>query len=200
MKKITNVLLFVLIISLSVARSQPVIDSDMTFESAISGTKAPVELIDSLVLINVDYYGFDGKLHKGQLIVNIAVKDDVLEAFEIMKNERFPIQKVIPIVKFNWDDYESMKNNNTSSFNYRFIAGTQRLSHHATGRAVDINPRQNPVIYNDGKISPSGAKYNVSKEGTLTSDCSVVKFLKSKGWRWGGDWTSFKDYHHFDKP
>ena len=196
------ILILVLFWSINYLNAEPdiFVDSKMSFEEALKGTKAPKELIDSLVMLDVEYYSFDGQLHKGQVIVNIAVKDDVISAFEILKNEKFPVQKVIPIVKYDWDDNESMKSNNTSAFNYRFIAGTQRLSHHATGRAIDINPRQNPVIYSDGKISPQGAKYDLKAEGTLTPDCSIVKFMKSRGWRWGGDWTSFKDNHHFDKP
>lgn len=172
----------------------------MTFDLAIEGTKAPKNLIDSLKLIDVEYFDADGVLRSGQLVVNIAVAEDVLEAFKIIKKTKFPVAKAIPIVEFDWDDNASMNANNSSAFNYRFIAGTERLSHHATGRAIDINPVQNPVIYSDGKISPKGAKYNPNVPGTFTADSEVVIFLKSRGWRWGGDWTSLKDYHHFDKP
>jgi peptidoglycan LD-endopeptidase CwlK len=175
-------------------------DSSMSFEQSIEGTKAPKNIIDSLEILTVEYYDANGKLRSGQFVVNIAVAQDVKEAFEILKKSKFPVAKVIPIVEFAWDDNASMNANNSSAFNYRFIAGTERLSHHATGRAIDINPIQNPVIYSDGKISPRGAKYNPNVPGTFTADSEVVKFLKSRGWRWGGDWTSLKDYHHFDKP
>ncbi len=175
-------------------------DSSMTFEQSIEGTKAPKSIIDSLEIVNVEYYDASGKLRSGQFVLNIAVAQDVKEAFEVLKKTKFPVAKAIPIVEFAWDDNASMNANNSSAFNYRFIAGTERLSHHATGRAIDINPMQNPVIYGDGKISPKGAKYNPNVPGTFTADSEIVKFLKSRGWRWGGDWTSFKDYHHFDKP
>jgi hypothetical protein len=188
-----------MIFGVSLYSADKVIDSKMLFDESIKGTKAPKDIIDSLCLIDVEYYGFDGKLHIGQIVIHKALKDDVLEAFEILKKEKFPVQKVIPIVQYDWSDDESMEQNNTSAFNYRFIAGTQRLSNHAKGRALDINPRQNPVIYNDGKISPKGAKYDKTAPGTLLPESTIVKFLKSRGWRWGGDWTSFKDNHHFDK-
>ncbi len=180
--------------------SEIVIDSDYNFSNAIKNTKAPKDFIDSLVIIDVEYFSFDSKLHKGQLVVNSAVKDDVIEAFNIMKSEKFPINKVIPIVKYDWSDDKSMDDNNSSAFNYRFIAGTTRLSNHSSGRAVDINPRQNPVVYSDGRISPAGSKHDLKAQGTFRPDSKVVLFLKSRGWRWGGDWTSFKDNHHFDKP
>lgn len=198
-----SILIFIIIAVLQtyfVQSQEVIIDSEMTFEEAIKGTKAQKKIIDSLTLVDVEYFSFDGKLHRGQVVVNIAVKDDVIEAFKIIKEQKFPVQKVIPIVKYDWDDNESMEQNNTSAFNYRFVAGTERLSHHATGRAIDINPRNNPVIYNDGKISPKGCSYNPNVKGTLKNDFQPVTFFKSNGWRWGGDWTSLKDYHHFDKP
>lgn len=198
-----SILIFIIIAVLQtyfVQSQEVIIDSEMTFEEAIKGTKAPKKIIDSLTLVDVEYFSFDGKLHRGQVVVNIAVKDDVIEAFKIIKEQKFQVQKVIPIVKYDWDDNESMEQNNTSAFNYRFVAGTERLSHHATGRAIDINPRNNPVIYNDGKISPKACSYNPNAKGSLKNDFQPVTFFKSNGWRWGGDWTSLKDYHHFDKP
>ena len=110
-----------------------------------------------------------------------------------------PINKMIPIVKYNWNDDKSMEDNNTSAFNYRFVAGTTRLSNHALGRALDINPQLNPVFYSDGKKSPDNGNRDTTKPYTFTPDHFVVKELKKRGWRWGGDWNSLKDYHHFDK-
>jgi len=191
--------LFILIFSFLLANNSIIVHSNMKLEEAIFGTKAPKEIIDSLIIVDVEYYNFDKKLCKGQLVINYTLKEDILEAFELIKKLKFPIAKVIPIVKYNWDDNKSMADNNTSAFNYRFIANTNRLSNHSWGRAIDINPFQNPAIYNDGKISPSGAKYDTDAEGTLTANSDIVKFFKSRGWRWGGDWTSLKDYQHFDK-
>lgn len=180
-------------------KEEAIIDSDMTFEQAIEGTKAPQELIEQLVLLDVYYYSFDEKMHKGQFVVHQDVVEDVKAVFDIILDKKFLVAKVVPIVKYDWSDDASMQDNNSSAFNYRFIAGTERLSNHAFGKAVDINPMQNPVIYESGSISPKGAKYNVKKDGTFHKDCSVVVKFKELGWRWGGDFTSFKDYHHFDK-
>jgi peptidoglycan L-alanyl-D-glutamate endopeptidase CwlK len=177
-----------------------IIDSDMTFQEAIEGTNAPQEVIDELVLIDVEYYSFDGKLHKGQLVMHKDTEQDITEIFEMIKEKKFPVNKCIPIVEYNWSDNASMDANNSSGFNYRFIAGTKRLSNHSFGRAVDINPFQNPVIYNDGKISPDGATFDISKPGTFSASHFIVEEFRKRGWRWGGDWTSLKDNHHFDKP
>lgn len=178
---------------------KPIIDSNMTFQEAIKGTSAPKEVIDSLVLLDIDYYSFDNKLHRGQIVVNKAVAEDTKFIFNLMLQNKIPINKMFPMVNYDWDDDKSMEDNNTSAFNYRFVAGTKRLSNHALGRALDINPQLNPVYYSDGKMSPPNGKRDTTKNYTFTEKHIVVKELKKRGWRWGGDWTSLKDYHHFDK-
>ena len=181
------------------SESKPIVDSKMTFEEAIAGTQAPQELIDKLVLLDVEYYSTDKRLHAGQIVVHKDVAEDVKTIFQLIKETRFPVAKAVPIVKYAWSDDASMNNNNCSAFNYRFVAGTERLSNHAFGKAVDINPRFNPVIYESGKISPKGAAYDPKREGTFHKDCPIYKKFIELGWRWGGDFISFKDYHHFDK-
>jgi hypothetical protein len=178
-----------------------IVDSKMSFEEATKGTKAPKELLDSIVLLDVVYYSTDNKKHQGQILVHKSVEEDVKYFFQMAMEEKFPIKQVVPIVKYKWDDDASMSANNSSAFNYRFIAGTTRLSNHSFGKAIDINPYFNPVIYKDPpKTSPKGAKYIPGNPGVFTADGRIVKEMKARGWRWGGDWTSLKDYHHFDKP
>lgn len=176
-----------------------IVDSNMTFEEAIKGTKAPKNIIDSLVLIDVFYYSFDKKIHKGQILINKELANEIIEIFEMIKTIKFPIAKAIPISAFNWSDMASMEANNTSSFNYRYIAGTNRLSLHARGRAIDINPLLNPVVYEDGRIEPKNGSYNPKELGTFYPTHPVVLEFKSLGWRWGGEFKTYKDYHHFDK-
>ncbi|NLO18498.1 MAG: M15 family metallopeptidase [Ignavibacteria bacterium] len=194
-----NILFLLFVMLFANSSEELIVDSDMSFEEAIKGTKAPQEIIDSISLIDVYYYSFDDKLHKGQLLVHSTCKNEVIEIFQIIREIKFPVQKAIPIVQYTWSDNKSMQANNSSSFNYRFVANTNRLSLHAYGKAVDINPFQNPVVYADGKISPKGAKYDPKKPGTLRADSRIVKEFEKRGWRWGGKFTSFKDYHHFDK-
>ncbi len=177
-----------------------IIDSDMSFADAVSGTKAPAEIIDSLCLVDVRYHAFDGLLHVGQLIVHKGVKEDILEIFALIEETKFPVARVIPIVKYAWSDDLSMAGNNTSAFNYRFVSGTERLSSHAYGRAVDINPYLNPVIYGNGHIDPSGALYDPGRAGTFSGTHPIVREFLNRGWRWGGNFRSSIDYHHFDKP
>jgi len=182
------------------ADGQVLVDSRMTLAAAIAGTKAPPEVIAQLCLVDVRYYSFDGRRHQGQLVVHRAVRQDVVEIFQIIDNTRFPVGKAVPIVAYRWSDAASMRDNNTSAFNYRTVAGTKRLSRHALGLAVDINPFLNPVVYDHGRISPRGAVYRPGEHGVLTREHPVVREFLSRGWQWGADFKTMKDYHHFDCP
>lgn len=175
-----------------------ILDSDIKLDEALHGQKIPASVKENLTFITVHYYGFDNKLHRGQLVVHKKVAKEIEEIFKVIQEIHFPVEKVIPISKYRWSDNESMNNNNTSCFNYRFISGSKILSKHANGLAIDINPKQNPYVKN-GKTSPDGSVYDVSAKGTITSDSQIVKEFKKRGWTWGGDWKSLKDYQHFQK-
>ena len=175
-----------------------IIDSEIEFEEAVSGKSIPQSIIENLRLINVYYFGFDERLHKGQLVAHKDVVLDLIEIFEFIRETKFPVAKVIPISNYSWSDEQSMLDNNTSSFNYRYISGTRVISNHASGLAIDINPSLNPYIKN-GNTLPSNCKYDTSKPGTITAESQLVIEFKSRGWQWGGNWKSLKDYQHFEK-
>lgn len=178
--------------------SSIIVDSDMTFDEAIAGLEFPLEIRKNLTLINVMYISFDEKIHKGQIVIHKQLSAELKEIFDELLAKRFPIEKVIPIVKYGWDDEKSMADNNSSAFNYRFIAGTEKLSNHSYGFAVDLNPLQNPYIVGK-KVLPAGSKYDPKQIGTVTAESVVVKIFKKRGWEWGGDWTTKKDYQHFER-
>ena len=175
------------------------VDSGMDFAEAVAGTQAPREVLENLRLIGVHYAGLDGRRHRGQLVVHRELAAELEELFAIMEKEAFPISGVVPIVRFGWSDEASMAANNASAFNYRVVAGTDRLSRHATGRAVDINPKLNPAIYADGRIAPAGGLYRPGAPGTFTGDHPAVLAFLERGWRWGGCFNHVRDYHHFEK-
>jgi hypothetical protein len=194
--KFVLILLFSAITSLG--QDDIIIDCKLTFDQAISGMEIPDEIVNQLEIVDVQYYSFDGKLHQGQLVLNKKVKKDVLEVFEIIRETKFPIAKAIPLVKYDWNDDKSMEDNNTSAFNYRKIKGSKEISLHSYGLAIDINPLQNPHI-KKGKVIPKKGNYDPSSPGTLTKESTVVKEFIKRGWRWGGNWRSSKDYQHFEK-
>ena len=175
-----------------------VIDSNVDFEEAVNGLSIPKSVLENLRIVDVYYYGFDDKLHKGQLVVHKDVVLNIIEIFEFIRESRFPIDKVVPISKYGWSDEKSMQENNTSAFNYRFISGTRVISNHASGLAIDINPRFNPYV-KTGNNLPVNCVYDTTKAGTISSGSQLVKEFKKRGWQWGGDWKSLKDYQHFEK-
>jgi len=176
-----------------------IIDSALTFAEAIEGSTAPLAIIDSLSLVDVLYYSFDGMRHQGQIILDGALEDDVYEIFLLIEKLQFPVGKVIPIVAYQWEDGHSMADNNSSGFNFRVIEGTNKLSLHSFGRAIDLNPVQNPVVYPTGIIAPAGASYRPKNKGAFTADHPVVREFVRRGWHWGGNFEQPKDYHHFEK-
>jgi peptidoglycan L-alanyl-D-glutamate endopeptidase CwlK len=170
----------------------------MTLEEALHGKEIPREIRESLTLVTVPYFSFAQMRGEGQLVVHSDLAVEVEEIFHALFEMRFPINHITPIVAYGWSDEVSMAANNTSAFNYRLITGKNELSHHATGRAIDINPVQNPYIGPDGGVLPMGALYDREAQGAVTA--AVVELFKSYGWQWGGEWTSLKDYQHFEKP
>lgn len=185
----------------------PVVDSRMTEKEAFDGLdpKCPEEIRKRQRLVTVEYYSMDGLVHQGQLVLDKDLVSDVKKVFALALKERFPVRSVIPISdrRFRkggrWDDELSMEADNTSAFNYREVTGGGRLSNHAYGRAVDINTFENPYIKGD-TVLPHGAQYDPKVAGTFTADNPIVREFLRLGWAWGGDWTSPRDYQHFEKP
>jgi len=176
-----------------------IVDSAMEFAEAVVGTAAPQEILATLQLLTVRYPGFDGRSHEGQLVVHRELAAEIRELFDLMASIGFPVRQAVPPVRYGWSDEASMAGDNTSAFNYRLIAGTDRLSRHAQGRALDINPRENPALYPDGRIAPAGGVYRPGDPGVLSGDHPVVRAFLERGWSWGGRFGHVRDYHHFEK-
>jgi peptidoglycan L-alanyl-D-glutamate endopeptidase CwlK len=175
----------------------PISDSKYAFKEAVAGKEIPRDILDTLTLIDITYLSFDTLIHQGQLVIHRKVAQELVAIFNELLKQQFPIAHAIPIVAYSWDDDASMAANNTSAFNYRLVHGTNQLSNHSYGLAVDINTVLNPYVRRDGTVMPPGATYELSKPGTITPE--VVEVFKSYEWEWGGDWER-KDWQHFQKP
>jgi|SRR6187402_821134 len=169
---------------------------------------APPEILRQIIAVPVDYVDYDGNRQRADVEVNEAVADDVKAFFARALEMRFPIEKIVKSsdAAYMWDDGRLVEDNASSSFNYRVIKGTDRVSAHGWGTALDINTRTNPYIrYVDGEeiCEPEGAVYDPTAKGALTTDHPLVLLLKGRGWLWGGDWTRdadlMIDYQHFEK-
>jgi peptidoglycan L-alanyl-D-glutamate endopeptidase CwlK len=174
-------------------------DTILTFEEALSGKDIPEPIRKTLTLGRLPFYGYDGEDHYGYMVYATEYEEEIIRIFTFLFSARFPIEKMIPVNLYRWSDEASMRDNNTSCFNYRTVKGTSVLSRHARGMAIDINPRYNPSI-KGGTVEPSNGVYDPANKGTITPDSEVVKIFKAEGWLWGGDWKSLKDYQHFYRP
>jgi hypothetical protein len=159
---------------------------------------------DQLRLINMTVLGFDGHTYRGELIVASSVTQDVIAIFGELYHNHFPIERMETTEKYDADDDRSMSANNTSAFICRPITGGAAWSNHSYGRAMDINPVQNPYISRDGTVlPPNGTPYadrTRTDQGLIHADDATVRAFERRGWKWGGYWHTPIDYQHFEKP
>ena len=159
----------------------------------------PVRL-DDLRLVTLTHWGFDGRARRGRLIVHRDAAAGMVRVFRDLFAARFPIRRLRLVEAYGSDDDRSMAADNTSAFNCRLVEGSSSWSEHAYGRAVDVNPLENPYV-RGGHVSPPGGRPYVDrslwKPGMIHRGDAVVRAFAAIGWEWGGDWRSLKDYQHF---
>lgn len=163
--------------------------------------------LEDLRYLQVLHVGFDGEEHVGELIVNKAVAEDILDIMYELYVNKYPIERMVLVDEYGGDDEKSMQANNTSAFNYRTVEGSSSLSKHSYGMAIDINPLYNPCVrtYSDGssKSFPEGSDIYADRSRDfaykIDKNDLCYKLFTERGFRWGGDWNSLKDYQHFDK-
>ena len=152
--------------------------------------------------LTLPYYDFDGEVRMGEMVCNKAIASDLLQVFRTLFAERYPICSIRLVDDFGASDEASMQANNTSCFNYRTIEGSWKLSRHALGMAVDVNPLQNPCVKGT-RVRPATAMEFVDRSRDfphkIDNDDLCKKAFTSRGFRWGGRWRSMKDWQHFEK-
>jgi poly-gamma-glutamate synthesis protein (capsule biosynthesis protein) len=154
---------------------------------------------EELAYLRVDHVTFDGGTARGELVVAAALAPRALELFRRLYALGFPIRQMRLVDDFGASDDASMSADNSSSFNFRLIAGTQLLSQHALGRAIDINPVENPWRRPDRLVPAEGQAFAdraVIRPGMFVRPGPVVAMLDEQGWEWGGDWQHAFDDHH----
>jgi D-alanyl-D-alanine carboxypeptidase len=160
----------------------------------------PVALRD-LRQIRLTYWGFDHRVHRGRLVVRDWFADEVVRVFHRLYDVRYPIRSMRLVDHYGADDMRSMTADNTSAFNCRWRAGICcTWSQHAYGRALDLNPVENPFMFQGG-FSPANARpfldRSQHRRGMIHRRDSVSWAFRAVGWTWGGDWAGAKDYQHF---
>ena len=169
--------------------------------------ETPAITYDDLCYMHILHIDFEGREAEGELICNKAIAQDLVEIFYELYYNEYQLEKVLLIDEYDGDDNASMEDNNTSCFNYRGVANSASLSKHALGLAIDINPLYNPYITyekngteNIAPVSASAyADRNKSFPYKIDENDLCYKLFTERGFTWGGNWNSCKDYQHFQK-
>ena len=163
--------------------------------------------IEDLRYIHILHKDIEGNTCEGEMICHKIIANDLVEIFKELYLNNYPIERMELIDKYDADDEASMTANNSSCFNYRVISHTNKISKHGLGIAVDINPLYNPytkVVDNEQIIEPlAGAPY-LDREADfpykIDENDLCYKLFTEHGFIWGGNFSSSKDYQHFELP
>ena len=173
--------------------------------------------LSDLRYIRVLYCDFRGRVRSGEIIVSLSIADDTRAVFMELYKAKYQIRKMRLVDDYfpsgktsTWTsaaaeaaDTASMNDDNTSGFNYRMVAGTSSVSMHGYGRAIDINPFENPwcpggTVYYNQKASAAYADRTNVRPHMILAGSNITKTFKKHGFRWLGEaWT--RDYQHFEK-
>ena len=162
-----------------------------------------------LRLLTVNHWGFDGRLHTGQLVVNEAAAAPLARVFRRLYELRFPIRHMRLVDAYGPKRSQPADGDISGAFECRQAVpspcsggtGTGSWSEHAYGEAIDLNPVENPYVGCGRTRDRSSLLYldrSRLRRGMVTP--AVVQAFRSIGWGWGGDWAgSTKDYMHFSR-
>jgi D-alanyl-D-alanine carboxypeptidase len=183
------------------ARVQPIpkaVRAQMTGVSWHRGCPVP---LSGLRLLTLTYRGFDGKAHTGRLVANRDAASALVGVFRRLYAAGFPIRRMEFVDRYGGDDYRSIEADNTSAFNCRPAMGSTSWSEHAYGRAIDVNPIENPYVGRGSTSHPASRSYldrSVHRPGTAYEGGVLVEAFRAAGWGWGGSWSGpVRDYQHF---
>ena len=162
---------------------------------------------EDLRYLHVLHVDLDGVTREGEMIVNYHIAEDVLEILKALYEAKYPIEKIRLVDEYDADDETSMRDNNSSCFNFRFISHTTRVSKHGLGLAVDINTLYNPytkIVDGERIVEPATGEPYLDRAADFP--CKIdhedlcYRLFTEHGFEWGGDWEDRKDYQHFEIP
>jgi len=181
----------------SVSRIDPETRALMVGSSWHRGCPVPLR---ALRLVRVTYLGFDGEARHGRLVLHRRWADEVLGVFERLYARSFAVRRIRLVDRFGANDRASMRHDNTSAFNCRYVRGTTTCSQHAFGRAIDLNPVENPYVDGPRVVPRNGRRYldrTDVRPGMVVRPGVALRAFRRIGWGWGGSWAGAKDLQHF---
>ena len=152
--------------------------------------------------LRVLHWDYDNRSHQGELVCNKLIADKLIAIFRELYAHHYPIQRIRLADDYDADDERQMSDNNTSCFCYRHVPDTKKLSYHARGLAIDINPFENPYV-RPSRVRPAGAAAYADRSKDfphkIDKEDLCYRLFRAHGFSWGGSWRSVQDYQHFEK-
>ena len=163
--------------------------------------ECPIQSPEQLRVVEINHFTFAADVRRGQLVVNSDVAPSVVRIFSRLYEEKFPIRRMIPVENFDGDTARSLEADNTSAFNCRRadqINAPFADSPHANGRAVDINPMENPWMDLRCDCWVPGPRFAERTEGPgkINEGGLVWRLFTKESWIWQN--IPVPDYMHFD--
>lgn len=159
----------------------------------------PVKATD-LRYLTMAFWGFDGRAHTGEMLVNASGAAGITKAFGKLFAAHFPLEEMRVTSPAELTLAPTGDGNSTSAFVCRPARGQTTWSAHAYGLAVDVNPFCNPYTQGDLVLPELASAYvdrSRKRPGMVLAGDATVRAFAAIGWSWGGAWTSPKDRMHF---
>lgn len=174
---------------------------DAMVEAGMARPGCPVSEASQLRRVDLDYVDFDGQVQRGYLVVNADTAETTVRIFTRLFEDEFPIRRMQGVENYGGDTLKSLRANNTSAYNCRRldqINAPVTESPHANGRAIDINPRQNPWMDLRCDCWSPGPKFQerTAGPGKILRGGPVWTAFRDEGWIWQN--IDVADYMHFD--
>ena len=151
--------------------------------------------------LRVAHWDFRGRRRVGQLVVHRDAVAAMRTAFAELYAKHFPVRRMRLVDAYGGSDFDSIEADNTSAFNCRERTGGGGWSQHAYGRAIDVNPIENPYVYANGTTVHRRSRPYLDRSrvrrGMATRSGTLVRAFRRAGWSWGGRWQGDRDYQHF---
>ena len=162
---------------------------------------------EDLRYLHVLHKDLQGNTHEGEIICNVYIACDLLDIFQKLYAANYPIEKIRLVDEYDADDETSMRDNNSSCFNFRFISHTTKVSKHGLGLAMDVNTLYHPYTkVVDGKriLEPATAEAYLDRTKNfpykIDENDLCYRLFREHGFEWGGSWSNRKDYQQFEIP
>ena len=201
-----------------ICTSSEIVVGDDVYNRIINKSYVPNDFIklEDLAYLKFLHYDYEDKVRVGEMIVNRRISDIVLTMLARLFEARYQIKSFKLVDDYfetdeddrNVVDTRSIADNNSYAFFYRKIYGTDHLSNHSSGYAIDINPRENPYLpfrngkYDYSNLTPEEIEYlthrEEGKKHVIVHSDLVYQLFDQNGFEWGGDWPTTKDYQHFE--